>query len=287
LDAKTVFEIGLRGGVIPALAAVALFLAIGWLWPADVARRYRAGLSFVLGAFIGFVLLPSTKTLSPSQFYDWILYLGILAAFLSGLTRAEGVTRGERWSAVYFFAPIAAWLIVPGWPELVPAWQFQWAGLSLAIMLLTALLYPLPLLLPGRAFPCWLMLPAIATSLLMVEQLSETFGVRAALPAGALAGCGVAAFFFREAPDWRSLVLPYAFIAMGYAYTGAVYPTEPQWLLLLAPIAPLGLWFCSMGPLARLTGNRAIAVQALCVLVPLIIIAALVRATTAAAADTW
>jgi hypothetical protein len=287
LDAKTAFEIGFRGGVIPALAALALFLAIGWLWPSDVARRYRAGLSFALGAFIGFVLLPATKTLAPSQFYDWILYLGILAALLSGLTRAEGVTRGERWSAVYIFAPIAAWLIVPGWPELVPAWQFQWSGLSLAVMLLTGLLYPLPLLLPGRAFPWWLMLAAATTSVLMLEQLSETFGVLAALPAGALAGCGAAALLAREAPDWRSLVLPYAFVAMGYAYTGAVYPTEPQWLLVLVPFAPLALWFCSVGPLARLTGMRATVVQAAFVIVPLVIIAALVRATAGAATDSW
>jgi hypothetical protein len=287
LDAKTAIEIALRGGVIPALAALALFLSIGWFWPADVARRYRAGLSFALGAFVGFVLLPSTKTLAPTQFYDWILYLGILAALVSGLTRADGVTRGERWSAVYIFAPIAAWLIVPRWPELVPAWQIQWAGLSLAIMLLTALVYPLPLLLPGRAFPWWLMLATATTSLLMFDQLSETFGVLAALPAGALAGCGIAALFAREPTDWRSLVLPYAIVAMGYAYTGAVYPTDPQWLLVLMPSAPLALWFCSVGPLARLTGVRAFVVQAAFVIVPLVIIAALMRATTGAATDAW
>ncbi len=287
MNAKTAFEIALRGGVIPALAALAFFLAIGWLWPIDVARRYRAGLSFAFGAFIGFVLLPATKTLAPLQFYDWILYLGILAALVSGLTRAEGVTRGERWSTVYVFAPVAAWLIVPGWPELAPAWQIQWAGLSLAIMLLTALLYPLPLLLPGRAFPWWLMLATVTTSVLMLEQLSETFGVLAALPAGALAGCGVAALFARKAPDWRSLVLPYALLALGYAYTGAVYPTDPQWLMLLVPIAPLALWCCSVGPLARLTGIRATVVQAAFVIVPLVIIAALVRATASAATDAW
>ena len=112
------------------------------------------------------------------------------------------------------------------------------------------------------------------------------FLVLGALPAGALAGCGVAALFLRETPDWRSLVLPYAFVAMGYAYTGAVYPTEPQWLLLLVPAAPLALWFCSVGPLARLTGVRATLVQAAFVIVPLIIIAALVRAT-AGGATLW
>jgi hypothetical protein len=284
LDTKSAIEIALRGGVVPALAGLAIFIAIGWVWPSDVARRYRCGVAFALGAFIGFVLLPSTKTLVPSQFYEWVLYLAILAALVSGLTRAEGVTRGERWTAVYVFAPIAAWMIVPKWPELFPPWQLQWAGMSLAIMLLTALLHPLPQLLPGRAFPWWLMLAAATTSILI---FGESFIMLTALPAGALAGCGIAALFVREPPDWRSLVLPCALVIAGYAYTGAVYPSEPRWLMLLVPVAPLALWICCVGPLARLTGVRAVVVQAACVIVPLLIIAALLLANTSDAADGW
>jgi hypothetical protein len=286
LDAKTAIEIALRGGVIPALAAVALFILIGWLWPREVARRYRCGVAFTVGMFIGLVLLPSSTTLAPSQFWDWLPYLGILAAFLSGLTRAEGVTRSERWTTVYVIAPIAAWMIVPKWPELVPSWQVQWAGLSLAIMLVTALLHPLPQLLPGRAFSWWLMLAAATTSVLLFDQ-SETFGMLAALPAGALAGCAAASLFVRELPDWRSIVLPYVIVVLGYAYTGAVYPSEPQWLLVLVPIAPLALWICSVGPLARTSGARAVAIQAACVIVPLVTIAALLLANTSGAADGW
>jgi hypothetical protein len=202
------------------------------------------------------------------------------------LTRAEGVTRGERWTAIYVFAPIAAWMIVPQWPALVPAWQIQWAGVSLAIMLLTALLHPLPQMLPGRALPWWLMLALAATSALLFDQ-SETFGLLAAIPTGALAGCAVAALFARELPDWRSLVLPYVVVLVGYAYTGAVYPTEPKWLMLLLPLAPLALWICSVGPFARLTGVRAIAVQAASVVVPLGIIAAMLLAKSNGAADDW
>ena len=286
MDAKTGLEIALRGGVIPALAALVLFVLISGLWPSGVARRYLCGVAFALGAFIGFVLLPATKTLAPAQFWEWIVYLAILAAFLSGLTRAEGVTRGERWTAVYVFAPVAAWLIVPKWPELVPAWPIQWAGFSLAIMLLTALLHPLPQLLPGRAFPWWLMLVMAAISVLLFDQ-SETFGVLAALPAGALAGCAAAAIFASEPPDWRSFVLPYVLAAVGYAYTGAVYPPEPQWLMLLVPFAPVVLWICCFGPLARLSGARAVVVQAACVIVPLVIIAALLRANTNGAEGGW
>jgi hypothetical protein len=286
LDTKTVIGIALRGVIVPALAAAGLFVLISGLWPSDVARRYRCGVSFAVGAFVGFVLLPSTSTLAPGQFYEWVLYIAILGAFVAGLTRADGVTRGERWTAIYVFAPIAAWLIVPQWPSAVPAWQIQWAGVSLAIMLLTALLYPLPQMLSGRSLPWWLMLVLAATSVILFDQ-SETFGMLAALATGALAGCAVAALFARELPDWRSLVLPYVIVLVGYAYTGAVYPTEPKWLMLLLPLVPLALWICSVGPFARLTGFRAIAVQAASVVVPLVIIAALLLANTNGGADDW
>jgi len=286
LNAQTAIEIGLRGGVIPAAAALALFLAMGWLWSSDVARRYRPGLAFGLAVLVGYILLPSTITLVPAQFYDWIPYLGALAAYVTGLTRAGGVLRGERWTAVYLFAPVAAWLIVPRWPELVPAWPAQWAGLAIGIVLLTALLQPLPQRLPGRAFPMWLMLTAAAVSLLVMAEVSETFGRLALLAAGALAGCGIGALMMQEAADWRGLLLPYAIVVGGYAYTGFVYPIEPLWPLLLAPAAPLALWICLWGPLTRVKGARAIALQGACVAVPLVALAAWLLAGTNDA-DAW
>jgi hypothetical protein len=131
------------------------------------------------------------------------------------------------------------------------------------------------------------MLVVATTSLLLFDQQSEKFGYLAALPASALAGCAVAALFARELPDWRSLVLPCVVVLVGYAYTGAVYPTEPQWLMLLVPLVPLALWICSVGPLSRLTGVRATLVQAALVIVPLVIIVVLMRATAGTSADAW
>ena len=269
MNAQTVIDFVLRGGVIPSIAALGVFFAIGWLWPSDLARRYRSGVAFALAVFIGYVLLPSTTSLLPSQFYEWIAYFGLLAAFLMGLARAEGVSRAERWSAVYVFAPIAAWLIVPQWPELSPPWPLQWASLSIAMIMLTALLNPLPQRLAGRAFPLWLMVAAAATSVAVVSEVSETFGLMAALPAGALTGCGLAGLLVKEPVDWRGVLLPYATVVGGYAYTGFVYPTEPLWPVLLLPAAPLALWLCALGPLARLSGFRAIAVEAVCLGIPI------------------
>jgi hypothetical protein len=285
LNAQFAIKLALQCGVIPAVGALAVFVAVSWLWPPELARRYRSGLALSLGVFIGFVLLPDTKTLAPEQFWEWFPPLGVLAALLAGLTRAEGVRRGERWSAMYIFAAISASLIVPHWAELVPAWPVQWAWFAVGIVALTALLMPLPELFSAVGFPWWLMLAAAATSALMMDQVSVIFGKLAALPAGALAGCGIAAFFFKAPIDWRSLMLPYSILVGGYAYTGHVYPTTPVRAMLLLPLAPLMLWLCARGPLARLSGARAIAVHALLVLAPLLIVA--VYLLTNSASDEW
>ena len=279
MNAQTAIEIALRCGLVPAVAAMGVFVAISWLWPADVARRYRAGVAFALAVFIGTVLLPETKTLAPQQFYEWIPYLGILAAFVAGLTRAVGVTRGERWSAIYLFSAIGAWLVVPQWQELMPPWPVQWVLLATGVIVLTALLVPLPQLLYGTALPWWLMLATAATSIAIFDRAGQTFGRLAALPAGALAGCGIAALFAREPVDCRSVLLPYAIVVGGYAFTGHVYPTTPVRLILLLPLMPLALWICGRGQLARLIGARAITVQAICVVVPLALAIGMLIAT--------
>jgi hypothetical protein len=73
----------------------------------------------------------------------------------------------------------------------------------------------------------------------------------------------------------------------GFAYVAAVYPMEPMWLLVALPAAPLALWICALGPLSRLTGLRAIVVQAVCVLVPLVIVVGVVISQSGGAADEW
>jgi hypothetical protein len=288
LNATTAIEIAVYGGVIPAVAAMAAFFAIGRLWPGHAAGRYQVGLSFALAVYVGFVSLRSTKTLLPSQFWQWIPILGLFAAFVTGLTRASGVLRSERWLAVYVFAVVSAWLLVPHWPELMPAWPVQVAMVATSFIALAALLMPLVERLPGRAFPFWLMFAAATTSCLVMAEVSETFGELAALPAGALAGCGLAALMRRDDEiDWRGIALPYAVVVGGWAYVGAIYPTTPIWPLIAAPAAPLALWLCVSRPVARLRGAAGLAVQAACVLIPLLIVAVLLLAGSSGGADNW
>ncbi len=285
MSAQTVIEIALYSGLLPAAVAFGLYFAVGWLLPSDAGNRYQLPAAFALAVFIGMALSPTTKSLLPAQFWDWIPYLGLLAAFACGLTHAAGVTVGERWIAIAHLAALTAWKVVPTWDDLAATRPMQIAAVATGIALLTMLVEPLATKLPGRTFPVWLLCAAAASALLILAEVSETFGRLAALPVGALLGCGIASWLTPGAADWRTIGLPYAVLVGGYAFTGFIYPTPPLWPLLIVPFTPLALWICCTGPLARLTGARAFVAQAVCVLVPLLVIGAILMARSAG--DEW
>lgn len=263
----------LYAGLIPAAVALASCFALTWALPDNAARRYVPGAPFALAVFAGFALLPGTDSLVPTQFWDWAPYLGLLAALVAGVTSADGALRVRRWLCTLLVCVLAALLIVPTWDELAPPRPLQIAALATSMFAAAKLLETLPPRFAGRAFPFWLMVSAAAVSILLMADVSETFGTLAAMPVGALAGCSIATLLVKDVPEMRSLTLPYALVVGTYAYVGYVYPSPPLTPLLAVPAVPLALWICAVGPLSRLAGWRAIVAQAVCVLLPLSLIA--------------
>lgn len=282
---QSAIQIGLYSALVPAATAFAVFFALSWLLSESTSGRYRLSAALALGICAGFAFSPTTKSLWPTQFWEWIPYLGLLAGFAAGLSLAEGVTRGERWIIVLLLAAAAAWTIVPTWERLAEVRIAHVLALAGGIFALVALLEPVADRIAGRGFAFWLMLAAAATGLLIMSEWSETLGRSAAIPAGALAGCGAAMLLAKPGDSPRGLVLPYAVVVGSYAYVGFIYPQLPLTPLAAVPFAPLALWLCSVGPLSRLTGLRAVMVQAICVLVPLIVIAAILLARSGG--DEW
>jgi hypothetical protein len=285
VSAQAAIEIGAYSLLVPAAVANAMFFGLGWLLPDGVSKRYCSGAALALGVFIGFAVSPMTKALWPAQVWEWIPYLGLLAAFVAGLSLADGVTRVERWIVVILIATTAAWTIVPLWERLANARPTHVATLAGGISALAILLAPLADRIAGRGFTFWLVLAAAATALLIMSEWSEILGRSGALPAGALAGCGAALLIAKPGHSPRCLVLPYAIIGGSYAYLGVIYPQPPLTPLAVVPFAPLALWLCTVGPIRRFTGVRAIIAQAVCVMVPLVIIAAILLLRSAG--DDW
>lgn len=201
--------------VAAAVATGVAYAAIHRVWPRTAASRYEWSLAFAVGVLVGWVALPTTRVLVPMQSWDRIPFLGLLAASLAGLVRADGVLRGERWAANYCVAMLAAWLLVPDWPELTPVWPIQFAVLAAAILTVTVLLTALPATRCDAAFPMWLAAAAAATCVCATVQAGETIGPAAATPAGALVGCAITAAVGRGSVDWRGIVLPYVVVVGG------------------------------------------------------------------------
>jgi hypothetical protein len=272
-------------GLLPAAIAFCLYFAIGWLLPTDVGNRYRLPMSLALAVLVGMALSPTTKSLRPEESWEWIPYLALLGAFACGLTHAAGVTIGERWIAIAHLAALTAWKIVPTYDELAAIRSLQILAVATGIALLTILLEPLATKLPGKTFPVWLLCTAGVGAVLILSEVSETFGRLAALPASALLGCYIASWLSPGVADWRTIGLTYAVLVGGYAFTGYIYPMQPLTPLLVVPFVPLALWFCCVRPLSRYTGARALAAQAACVMTPLVVVAVLLLMRSAG--DEW
>jgi hypothetical protein len=285
LDARTAIAIGLYSGVIPAATAFVVCLVLGRLLPDGMAARYALAVSFALGVLTGFLVARPERAFLPSDAWDWVPYVGLMAAIVAGTARAHRITLRARSTMYVLIAGLAAWLIVPQWEDMTPPRTVQMTAVAVAIFALALSLEPLAKRLPGQSFAVGLMLSAAASAIFVLAEVSETFGRLAALPASALAGCSVAALLNKRNSDVASLALPYAVMVGGYAYTAAMYPTPPMMPVLLTPFAPLALWISLWGRLRGLTGARAVILQMVCALLPLAIIAAVL--VVGSAGDEW
>jgi hypothetical protein len=280
-------EIGVYGGAVPFAVALALVYLARRLFPPQVFERVAMAAALAMAFFVTWVLLPDGWTpLKPARPWHWLPYLGLLAAALCGLAMhttpfADSGRATRRSLAVVWrlatnvvTAVCAAWLLAPNWPDLEPpryVYVLLLAGYLFALM---TLLDALPDRLFSRLFPFLLFAAASVTSLVIAEPVSVTYGQIAGAAAAALCGCGVAAYFGIRGPALRGLTPVYAVLVGGIAFTGSIEPEVPVYSIMLAPLAPLALWLCAYGPLARLTGLKAAALQIAVVLLPLVVLAA-------------
>jgi hypothetical protein len=271
MNARSATEVLGYGIVLPAGIALAVVLLVRRTTPAGLARHSAAALGFAAGFFAGYALLPSWAELVPSRHWHWLPYLTAAATLIGPIGLTEGgVSRAMRGLLQLAIAGAAAWLLVPTWATLTPPRLVSVALLASYLVLLMVLLDHLPLGTVGRRFPVLLCAAACVTAALIAYAVSVTYGRVAGLAAAALAGICVAAWLRFDAAELRGLIPAFAVAVGGAAYVACIDPQPPQLGLLLAPAAPLGLWVCAFGPLARLRGPSAAAVQTSAVAVPLI-----------------
>lgn len=269
----------------PLAAAVASAWLARRILPAQFTERYALGIALAAGFFSGYWLLPDWAPLVPEKHWQWLPYLAA-AAVLGGLTQASGVSWVERLLAYGVLALVAAWQLVPLWEELQPPRHYCVPLLACYLTVLAASLAALPDRLLGPLFVGLLALASGTVALTIAVGVSLKYGQVALIPAAALAGCFGASFYSNNRSlAVRSMLPVFTTLVGGLAFVGTIEPSPPVPIILIAPAAPLMLWLFAGGPLARLTGPRATAAQAVAVGIPLVI--AVLGIALRGEADAW
>jgi len=144
-------------------------------------------------------------------------------------------------------------------------------------------LRPLASRVPSRLFLAQLALCALALAAVVAAFVSLRYGTIAGVAAASVFGCWLASLIHEvESSTAQSLIPVFVILLGGMAFVGYIEPEPPLTALLLIPAAPLALWICQIGRLARLQGTPAVVAQTLVVLAGLTCAVALVaiRQTT-------
>jgi hypothetical protein len=258
----------------PGAVALAAALVLQRILPERIGQRMALAVALTAGFCAGYWLLGEWTSLIPQRHRQWLPWLAIAAAFVGGSRASSYVA----WIAWTLLAAASAWVLVPTWATLWPPRLVMFPLLAAYLLLLMALLAALPERLLGRLFVALLTAAAIGVALLIALGVSLKIGQVALAAAAALGGCSVAAFIPSKAAQSadpgratasRGLIPIFAALIGGLAFTGTVEPQPPLPIILLAPAAPLALWLFAGGPLAKLQGWKAAALQVAVVLVPL------------------
>lgn len=293
----------------PAAVALAVAVLLQRLLPQALGERFGLALALAAGFFAGYWLLPPWASLLPQRHWQWLPYVALAAAFAgwtSGPSASPGRTGGPldfprrtggpsyvAWILWVGLPLVSAWLLVPTWATLWPPRLTAIPLLALYLVLEMGLLAALPERLTGRLLVSLMTACAIAVALSIAIGVSLKLAQVAALAAAALTGCAAAGFVPRarlasgepaRAISSRGIIPIFAVLVGGLAFVGAIEPDPPLPIVLLAPAAPLVLWLFAAGPLAKVSGWKAAALQVAAVLLPLAIALAVVALS---GADIW
>lgn len=255
----------------PFGVAFAVQFLMSRLLPADVARRGSAPLALGLAYLVGYVLWSDRGTPVPQRHWHWFPYLAFASTVLGSAAVADGVRLVERWLLFALAAMISAWFLVPHWESLQPSRETYLVALTVGLFLLSTLLDLLPASLAGKTLPAMFALSAISVAVLDIRFFSALYGYLTIPITGALIGCLAVRSISGREPNFRALIPAYSTLVGGAAFVGFVEPQPPLPGFLIAACAPLALWVCAFGPLARLRGFKAVAVRTAVVLIPLIV----------------
>jgi hypothetical protein len=276
-------EIFGRGIFAPAAASLVIIFALR-ITKSEIAGRYSAGIALSAAYCVGYLLLPGWAELTPRRHWQWTFYLALIAVVLGCVASTGRPLAIQRWISFLLAALLAAWLLVPTWPDLTPPRTVWIPLLATYLLVLAATAEPLAARLPPAVFTGCCALAAACVALLIAAYVSVTYARLAGIAAAGLVGCWAASLVDRNFKA-LSLGLGYSLMVGGLAFVGTIEPRQPLVGILVAPAAPLMLWFFTMPALHRAGATTKIVVGLALVLSALGISIGLVAAESIAAGN--
>src|SRR5262245_38115426 len=226
------------GILAPTVIASLLVWLIRRVLSPDPAERYVLATACGAAIFVGYLVIPGFASLAPTSRWQWLPYVGVMAAMVSCLPARGGALGALRWTLIAAAGLLAAWKLVPMWENLWPPRTVSIALLAAGLITVTAGLEWLPNRLCGTALPGLLALAATAVMVVLVAAaVSAKYAQAAGLLAGALTGCWLAGLRHPALPESIRGLLPiYALYLAGLAYMGSVERDPPVLPLLGMPL---------------------------------------------------
>jgi hypothetical protein len=252
---KTATEIVALGLAWPAITALLLVWALRRWLPA-VGRQHGPALAAASAFWFAFVA--QTGIVAPNRHWHWLPYVGLAAALIGSWASGPPALSLRRWLPQAAVAVVAAYGLVPAWPDLVLPRAWSQALVAIGVLVLSELLQRLEFRSSGTRTPVLaLLLAALALAASVTAAVSETYGRLALALAAALAGAAAGG-------GWRAdgaapLAPLYAALVGGLAYVVCIEPQPPLPGLLVIAAAPAVPIVLHLGPLGRL-GSRSAAV---------------------------
>jgi hypothetical protein len=223
---------------IPAAATMAFiagYAALPW---------NRAAILPVVRTLLNLSPEPLWTTLAPNQAWQWLPYLGVVAAIASAVRRSGGRVIWLRWLVLVGVAALFGWLLTPTWSVFGLTRPGSIAIAMAYFLLIVSPLELIPSSLPGRAFVALLMLAAALAAVAIGAEVSLRFAQLAGLAAAALAGCVLARLVGVDSSEeaQHSLILIFVALIGGISFVAAVEPDPPIVALLALPLTPLLGW---------------------------------------------
>ena len=244
------------GFLVPAIAALLAMVLLRRLLPSEAARRYAPSLGLLLGFQLGYWLLKLGEV-ATSPHYQWLPFTFGAVGLVSVFLESNGANLVDRLLSYGLITVIAGWFLIPTYDSLPLSWRDSLIAWTALIVVSSLLSRPLISKFPGPMLPAVYCTMAICAAGTLVLAGSLSRGQISGVVGGASFGLLLSTIFDKKSRQLDGVAFPVQFFFCSIMMIGQTnsYSDIPTPAYYILPLAPLGLWFGSFGPLKTMKGK--------------------------------